>query len=184
MEYKYKPVTLVLSREFLPLFFVKYHRAFIMSWLGKANIIENYPLEVFSIKTVNKVFYAPMVIRVNMKYEYLYAKSPNRLAIFIRDNYVCAYCGKICSTDEVTIDHIIPKSKGGKWTWENLVTACVECNRKKKDNIWKPVYVKPHKPELFELQIKKLWNDLYPGLKKFIEETYGRDYLKQRNIAI
>jgi 5-methylcytosine-specific restriction endonuclease McrA len=58
---------------------------------------------------------------------------PNRRNIFLRDNYSCAYCKKQLNTEELSIDHILPKSRGGKDTWDNLVTACKTCNCAKGD---------------------------------------------------
>ena len=58
---------------------------------------------------------------------------PNRRNIFLRDNYSCSYCEKQLSTEELSVDHIIPKSRGGKDTWENLTTACKTCNCTKGD---------------------------------------------------
>jgi hypothetical protein len=58
---------------------------------------------------------------------------PNRRNIFLRDNYSCAYCKRQLETCELSIDHIMPKSRGGKETWDNLVTSCKNCNCLKGD---------------------------------------------------
>ena len=58
---------------------------------------------------------------------------PNRRNIFLRDNYTCVYCLKQLNSEELSIDHMLPKSRGGKETWGNLVTACKACNMKKGD---------------------------------------------------
>ena len=58
---------------------------------------------------------------------------PNRRNIFIRDNYTCRYCQKHLEPGELSVDHILPKSRGGKETWENLITACKNCNCAKGD---------------------------------------------------
>lgn len=55
----------------------------------------------------------------------------SRRNIYLRDNHTCQYCGVIPPRDELTIDHVIPRSRGGKTTWENVVLACVRCNTKK-----------------------------------------------------
>lgn len=55
----------------------------------------------------------------------------NRRNIFIRDQYTCQYCGATPADDDLTIDHIIPRSRGGRTTWENVVLACTPCNMKK-----------------------------------------------------
>ena len=58
---------------------------------------------------------------------------PNRRNIFLRDNYTCAYCLKQLNSEELSIDHILPKSRGGGESWGNLITACKTCNAKKGD---------------------------------------------------
>ena len=55
----------------------------------------------------------------------------SRRNIYQRDNHTCQYCGMTPPKDEITIDHVIPRSRGGKTTWENIVLACVKCNTKK-----------------------------------------------------
>jgi 5-methylcytosine-specific restriction endonuclease McrA len=55
----------------------------------------------------------------------------NRRNIFIRDHYTCQYCGRTPKEDDLTIDHIIPKSRGGRTVWENVVLACTTCNTAK-----------------------------------------------------
>jgi 5-methylcytosine-specific restriction endonuclease McrA len=56
-------------------------------------------------------------------------KKLTRLEIFNRDKYTCQYCGK--KTQQLTLDHVIPRYKGGEHTWENVVSACILCNRRK-----------------------------------------------------
>jgi len=165
----FKKVFLVLSREFRPIFFLNYKDAFLNYYLNKAEVIEFYPIEDLSIRTVDRIFQVPAVLKTNVPFKYFYSRVPNKLAIYIRDNRTCAYCGKICSDDEITVDHIIPKSKGGKWSWENLVTCCLECNRKKKNNIWVPKYAKPRPIEHIKIQAIKYWNSLHPVLKEYLK---------------
>ena len=172
-------VSLVLSREFRPLFFQDYKKAFINYYLGKVDVIEFYPIQDLSIKTVNKEYKVPVIIKSNIPYKHFVSEAPTKIAIFLRDNYTCAYCGKRCSDDEITIDHIIPSSKGGTWSWTNLVTSCVECNRKKKDNIWKPVYAKPKAIEHFWIQYLKYKDRLHPIIKKFLISYFGKSQIKQ-----
>lgn len=70
-----------------------------------------------------------------------YQKTPprtvrfNRKNIFLRDGHRCQYCGVRPSKDELTIDHVVPRSRGGRSTWENVVVACVECNSRKGDRL-------------------------------------------------
>lgn len=82
---------------------------------------------------------------------------PTKKNIFMRDNYTCAYCGDD-NPRNMTIDHILPKSRRGKDTWENLITACYDCNHKKADRTPEEAGMvlkwEPHHPN------EKLWNQL------------------------
>lgn len=61
-----------------------------------------------------------------------------RRSILLRDRYRCQYCGERFPSEELTFDHVLPRSKGGKTVWENILTACVECNTRKRDTM--PAY--------------------------------------------
>lgn len=75
---------------------------------------------------------------------------PSRQGIFIRDDGQCAYCSKKLHLSNATLDHVIPRSRGGKDTWENLVLACKKCNMKKADRMpaeaGMKLLVQPHVP--------------------------------------
>jgi 5-methylcytosine-specific restriction endonuclease McrA len=68
-----------------------------------------------------------------------YRRVPEHMAkltkknFYLRDHYRCQYCGRRFDAADLTLDHVFPKSRGGKATWENLVTACMECNQRKND---------------------------------------------------
>lgn len=76
----------------------------------------------------------PSVIRINkyvrIKYQLI---SFTRKNIFLRDNFTCYYCNEKFKPKELTLDHVLPKSKGGWNNWDNIVTACIHCNKKKGD---------------------------------------------------
>ena len=119
---------LLLNQNFVPLAVCSAKRAVIMVWAGKAEIIkgsENY------LHSVSRSFVVPSVIRlltfitINHKLKIQLTKQN----IIRRDNGVCQYCGK--NNSKMTVDHVVPKSQGGKETWENLVCACPECNNRK-----------------------------------------------------
>ena len=105
-----------------------------MEMLAKAEVLEYY--EDIGIHSVNDVFPLPAVMKVcfyvkNMNERKSDSNSKamvNRKSILIRDKYECQYCG---SKSNLTIDHVIPVSKGGEWRYDNLVTACSRCNTKK-----------------------------------------------------
>jgi len=102
----------------------------LLIFLGKAEIVHKD--EKKSIRTVRMNFPWPSVIRISKFIKVPYKKVIlSRKNILRRDNYKCAYCGR--SDLMLTVDHIIPKSKGGNDSWENLITACTKCNNIKGD---------------------------------------------------
>lgn len=120
---------LVLNLDHSPVAVVSPQKAIVLVLLEKANILSTYQL--LEIRTVSRSFEYPAVIRLSQ-----YKNVPyrgvllNRNNLFRRDNGECQYCG---SRRHLTIDHIIPRSKGGKTSWTNLVTACNRCNVNKGD---------------------------------------------------
>jgi 5-methylcytosine-specific restriction endonuclease McrA len=102
-----------------------------MLFTGKATKPFNYE-NYHEIKTTGGVYHLPTAI-VLVEYVHIpFTNCPvNRRNIIKRDKYTCQYCGKLLGKKEHTVDHIIPRSKGGKNTWENLVTSCRKCNFKK-----------------------------------------------------
>lgn len=84
------------------------------------------------VRTVSTIYRTPRVILL-VRYEGLIRKEAkfNRLNIFRRDSGMCQYCRKKFSRAELTIDHVIPRSQGGRSVWDNVVCCCVDCNRKK-----------------------------------------------------
>lgn len=118
---------LVLNQNYEPLNICQVKRALMLLFGGKAEILENSRGSIF---TANNIFDVPSVIRLMY-----YINRPHRrrkmtkLEVFNRDRFICQYCGR--QTRELTIDHVVPKKRGGSHTWENVVSACVPCNRKK-----------------------------------------------------
>lgn len=81
------------------------------------------------IKAVNFEIQVPRIIRL-MYYDRIPKESVkfNRRNIFLRDGHRCQYCGKRYSSPRLSLDHVLPKSRGGQETWENIVCACLKCN--------------------------------------------------------
>jgi 5-methylcytosine-specific restriction endonuclease McrA len=121
--------TLKLDASFRPVEVIDAIEALVLCIVGKAAAIENYS---DAVKTVTESFALPSVIAlkrvVKFKFTTMACKRPN---IMWRDDYRCQYCAKHLAPEKLTIDHVIPRSKGGKNTWFNLVTACKKCNQKK-----------------------------------------------------
>jgi len=107
-------------------------RAFVISYKGNAEIIAEHP-ETFGLVNPELQINKPSIIRVFKYVKQNMHKVPlTRENVYRRDNYECVYCG--CSNQKIlTLDHVIPQSKGGKDTWDNLVTACRPCNAEKAD---------------------------------------------------
>ncbi len=99
-------------------------------YLGKAELVLDDKRKM--LRTVNKNFPWPSIIRLSFFVSVPYKRVVlTRKNILRRDNYKCAYCGR--SDLPLTIDHILPKAKGGTDSWENLICACTLCNNKKGD---------------------------------------------------
>ena len=105
-----------------------------------------------------------------------------RRNIYYRDNNTCQYCGRRCRTKELNIDHVVPKSKGGRDNWENLVCACIDCNIKKGSQFPRQAGMhlirKPKKPSLNPLIRLHLTKKKYASWKNFLSEAYWNVELK------
>ena len=118
---------LVLNQNYQPLNICNVRRAMVLVGLGKAELMANGRGD---IRTVSASFAVPSVIRlVYMVKQPIIRRRLSRRAIFYRDNFVCQYCGAKGKT--LTLDHIVPRSRGGTHEWDNVVSACVQCNHRK-----------------------------------------------------
>jgi 5-methylcytosine-specific restriction endonuclease McrA len=118
---------LVLNQSYEPLTICRAKRAVVLVYQGKAEMLEN---GLGFIHTVSASFELPSVIRLAHMVKRPHRKKKlTRYEIFDRDKYTCQYCGK--ETKNLTLDHVIPRYRGGQHTWENVVSACVPCNRRK-----------------------------------------------------
>lgn len=140
-----KKKTLVLNMDYSFHDIIPATRGFVLGLQNKVHVVHEYSNVFF--RSANKEQYKiPSVIRL---FKYVKRKRKimrlTRSNIYKRDGYECVYCG---STQNLTLDHVYPKSKGGKDTWNNLVTACHVCNSEKSDkvidksklNICRPTY--------------------------------------------
>ena len=118
---------LVLNQNYEPLNVCQVRRAVVLLYQRKAEMLEN---GTGFIHSASDIFSVPSVIRL----AYM-IKRPRperkltRFEIFNRDQYTCQYCGR--ETRQLTLDHVTPRHRGGQHTWENVVSACVPCNRRK-----------------------------------------------------
>lgn len=118
---------LVLNQNYEPFSLCTTKRAIILLFTNKVHVVEKYEEVVHSISAELP---SPSVVRLG---RYIHKPQKkiqlNRKNILKRDKHICQYCGH--NSQPMTVDHIIPKSYGGKDTWENLVCACPKCNRLK-----------------------------------------------------
>lgn len=118
---------LVLNQSYEPLNVCRVRRAIILVFYGKAETLENSRGE---IRSAREVFQIPSVIRLGYFVKRPYQERKlTKVEVFNRDHYTCQYCNK--QTKELTLDHVIPRQRGGEHTWENVVSACKSCNRRK-----------------------------------------------------
>jgi len=118
---------LVLNQNYEPLNVCNVRRAVVLLDRGKAEVLENGRGVIHSASCTLPL---PSVIRLVYLIRRPHPEMKlTRREVFTRDKYTCQYCGK--QTRELTLDHVIPRHRGGKHTWENLVSACKACNHRK-----------------------------------------------------
>lgn len=125
--------TLVLTKSFLPVQILPFHRALRLLMLGKAELINEYD---WSITTSSGEVRMPSVVRLTDSFKRSDAKRPVRFSregVIERDNQTCQYCGKKFPLKELTLEHVVPRAQGGKTEWTNIVAACGPCNTRKAD---------------------------------------------------
>ncbi|KAF9608294.1 hypothetical protein IFM89_008579 [Coptis chinensis] len=120
---------LVLDISYRPINVVCWKRAICLEFMDKADVLEYYdqtvnsPSGSFNIPAVLRVPNLLQVVKRRRIRQHLSRKN-----IFFRDAFICQYCS---SRESLTVDHVLPISRGGEWEWENLVTACAKCNSRK-----------------------------------------------------
>lgn len=185
---------LVLNRSFMPVHVTTVRRALSLLYQGMAKAVnDQYELINFDdwrelgakdgddvIGLVNGVIRVPRVILL-VAYDRIPKRHVrfSRLNIFLRDRNTCQYCGHAFHRKELNIDHVIPRSRGGKSTWENVVCSCLECNRLKGGNTPKEARMrlvkKPARPRWtpqmnFKIQIRR-YEEWIPFMN-FIDVSY------------
>ncbi len=118
---------LLLNQNYEPLNVCNVKRAIVLLYQGKAEVLEN---GLGEIRALSCSFPLPSVIRlVYLIKRPRHQRRLTRQEVFTRDKYTCQYCGR--QTRELTLDHVIPRYRGGEHVWENVVSACIPCNRRK-----------------------------------------------------
>jgi 5-methylcytosine-specific restriction endonuclease McrA len=122
---------LLLDRSYRPVRAVGWRRAVVLGLSGRVDVLELYARE---IRTPSRTVPLPAVVRVpSWSHKAPQAVALTRRNVLLRDSHMCHYCGLTGSGRELTLDHVVPRSRGGRTAWENVVTACGPCNRDKGD---------------------------------------------------
>ena len=127
-----KPV-LVLNASYEPIHVCAVRRALVLVFKGVAEAQESGSVE---LRSPSAAIPAPTVIRL-LEYRRIprQTRAPSRKNILMRDHHTCQYCGRRAGAGELTLDHVLPRSRGGAGSWENLVAACRRCNNRKGDRL-------------------------------------------------
>lgn len=189
--------TLVLNCLWQPIQVATVARALVLLWNEAARVVDPDDYQTYTwedwarlkpregdafVQAVRFRMRAPEVITLTE-----YDRLPNsavtfsRRNIFKRDHFACQYCGKQPGTEELTLDHVVPRAQGGQSTWDNCVLACLPCNKHKADRTPEQAGMRlKHKP------VQPKWSPLYgahdlriESWKKFVSEAYWNVELKK-----
>ena len=193
---------LVLNNSFMPLYITTVKTAISLLFREKAEVVsvEEDLYNTYNLSSWEEVSYlrselekdfkylrggedyvlgAPKVIRLTKHSKIPHRVKLTRANIFLRDDNTCQYCDKKKSSTELNIDHIIPKSQGGKNTWENLACSCIRCNESKGSRTPKQAGMslvkKPKRPSsflMFKNYLKRIDEDPFKDWKYFFPEDF------------
>ena len=156
----------------LPLSIIGWQQAIKLIFLDKVTVLSNH--EGRFVHSSHITMPVPSVCVTKEYFNPMKYVKFTRSNLFLRDMYQCQFCEDVFNKNDLTIDHVIPKSMGGTTTWENCVTACKSCNWDKGSKLTKPVR-EPFRPEYFNLVSK--WK------KKPTQIQYHPDWLPYLGIA-
>jgi 5-methylcytosine-specific restriction endonuclease McrA len=164
--------TLVLTPWYLPYRIVCWQDAITMLYLEKVDMVVAYAEQ---IRSPSRSMPMPAVIRMKRKVTAnRYRIRFSRLNVFMRDGFRCMYCGDKHPARELTFDHVVPRSQGGRTEWGNILSACANCNLEKGNRtpaqagmspLQRPFKPKslPMQPQRLELgRIPEEWRDFCP----------------------
>jgi 5-methylcytosine-specific restriction endonuclease McrA len=197
---------LVLNKHYAALRVVSVRRAFSLLFRQMAEVVHverdeflSYDLESWCdvselkrrfepdghdwLRTVQLEIAVPRIIRL-LFYDRLPRQQVkfNRRNIFARDQSRCQYCGKRFSTTELSLDHVVPRSRGGTSTWENVVCCCIQCNVRKGGRTPQEAHMRlitpPKRPRRSPVLRIKLSDGRYASWKHFLDHAYWNVELK------
>ncbi|MFW6007948.1 MAG: HNH endonuclease [archaeon] len=167
---------IVLNADYTFINFCNWKRALILVEQGKAEVLKASEKIVHNFEKTFS-FAIPYIIKLVKMIRKVYKRRVpfNKSNVFVRDDYTCQYCGKKLKNPE--LEHIVPKSRGGKSTFSNCVAACKECNRSKGDRLPSEsgFYLKrqPTQPTIHEFLKKKM--EQITGVSDILDELF-REY--------
>jgi 5-methylcytosine-specific restriction endonuclease McrA len=135
---------LVLNASYEPLNVCTVRRAHVLVFKGKAEVLETLARP---LRSATSTFEWPHVIRLvhYVRVPRTVQRKISRRALFARDGWRCVYCG--AASGRLTLDHVVPRSRGGDSTWDNVVTSCAPCNLRKGNRLLHEVHMElPHPP--------------------------------------
>jgi len=187
---------LVLNRMYMAVHVINVRRAVCLLYRELAEVIHmedgqyaNYDFETWQlvselnydqrhesddwIRSVSFQLQVPRVVRL-LQYDRVPKHSLrfNRRNLFARDQHQCQYCGRHAPMTQLSLDHVVPRSRGGLTTWENIVCCCLFCNTRKGGRTPKEAHMtllkQPKKPRFNPLLVRKLQNPKYESWKTFV----------------
>jgi 5-methylcytosine-specific restriction endonuclease McrA len=144
---------LLLNADFnpisiLPLSVIDWQHALKLYFLDRITVLETYENRV--VRSEHLSVGIPAVAMTKEYFNFKKGVKFSRHNLYLRDLYTCQYCGDTFRTEELTIDHVIPRTLGGKTVWENTVASCKPCNSNKGHKLMKPLRM-PFKPDYYNL---------------------------------
>lgn len=152
--------TLILNADaspisVVPVSSVPYHKAIKKMFLETVDVLAEY--EHWRVRSPSITMHVPSVVMLKEFYKFPLNVKFLRYNVCLRDDFTCQYCGDnfVNAINELTMDHVVPESLGGKRNWENIVSACETCNAAKADKTYVTPNTLPYKPTYWELVNKR-----------------------------
>lgn len=174
---------LLLTPWMAPHKVISWETAITLYYLNKVDILETYDEEIKSPSVTMKL---PAVVRLRTSLDTVKRGVKfSRVNVFLRDGFRCQYCGERKKMKELNYDHVVPRVKGGRTVWDNIVTACYPCNDRKADKSLKESGMKllrqPYKPKTLPLaylqfdrqSIPEVWGPYCASAHGIEEDTKG-----------
>ena len=147
-----------------------------MTWLDKITVLDEY--NDWHVHSAKCTFAVPALAVTREYFNFDKIIACTKENVFLRDLYKCQYCYDTFSTSELTWDHVLPRSHGGKTEWTNVVTACCNCNHQKGSNHQIVPVIKPVRPDYWQLA-----HHDHVINKREIKHDSWRDYIETKKRA-